>query len=264
VISRVDSGHPPETPVGPGTGLRNGPRVVRFLTHPVGVRISRADSGQTTHGPSWGYLKVNFQETLSIFGDKCPQNCSQNDRTTLQSPRRASRGTTRRETRRVLHPGVRFRSHTTQGSSWGYLKVNYSETLSVFGDKCPKNGSKNDPMAQRTTLESPHEGPSVVAHVKQPTPDFDFDFQVQVLRQPFESLPLRLETALEPRTSPPKTSPNSAHVRQSTPDSGLCFQVKPFKLFYLCSESGVLTDVLTCHLLTTHLPHSLDPRPYKR
>ena len=45
-----------------------------------------------------------------------------------------------------------------QGSSWGYLKVNSSETLSIFGDKCPQNGSKNDLMAPRTT---PHEGPSV-------------------------------------------------------------------------------------------------------
>ena len=25
-----------------------------------------------TQGPSWGYLKVNSQATLSIFGDKCP------------------------------------------------------------------------------------------------------------------------------------------------------------------------------------------------
>ena len=25
-----------------------------------------------TQGPSWGYIKVNSSETLSIFGDKCP------------------------------------------------------------------------------------------------------------------------------------------------------------------------------------------------
>ena len=49
----------------------------------------------------------------------------------------------------------------TQGSSWGYLNVNSSETLSIFGDKCPQNGSNNDLMAPRTTLECPHEGPSV-------------------------------------------------------------------------------------------------------
>ena len=55
---------------------------------------------------------------------------------------------------------VRF---STQGSSWGYLKVNSSETLSFFGDKCSQNGSKNDLMAPRTTLECFHEGPSVVA-----------------------------------------------------------------------------------------------------
>jgi hypothetical protein len=47
---------------------------------------------------------------------------------------------------------------STQGSSWGYLKVNSLETLSIFGDKCPQNGSKNDLMAPRTTLECPHEG----------------------------------------------------------------------------------------------------------
>ena len=50
---------------------------------------------------------------------------------------------------------------STQDSSWGYLKVISSETLSIFGDKCPQNSSKNDLMAPRTTLECPHEGPSV-------------------------------------------------------------------------------------------------------
>ena len=40
---------------------------------------------------------------------------------------------------------------TTQGPSWGYLKVNYSETLSIFGDKCPQNGSKNEQRAPRTS-----------------------------------------------------------------------------------------------------------------
>jgi len=50
---------------------------------------------------------------------------------------------------------------STQGSSWGYLKVNSSETLSFLGDKCPQNGSKNDLMAPITTLECPHEEPSV-------------------------------------------------------------------------------------------------------
>ena len=43
----------------------------------------------------------------------------------------------------------------------GISKVNFQETLSILGDKCPRNGSKNDPMAPRTTLECPHEGPSV-------------------------------------------------------------------------------------------------------
>ena len=57
--------------------------------------------------------------------------------------------------RNIAIPGM-----PTQGSSWGYLKVNFSESLSIFGYKCPQNGSKNDLMAPRTTLECPHEGPS--------------------------------------------------------------------------------------------------------
>ena len=44
------------------------------------------------------------------------------------------------------------RSGSTQGPSWVYLKVNLEETLSIFGDNCPQNGSKNDPMIPRTTL----------------------------------------------------------------------------------------------------------------
>jgi len=54
-------------------------------------------------------------------------------------------------------------SFPTQGPSWGYSKVNFQETSSIFGDKCPRDGSKNDPMAPRTTLECPHEGPPVVS-----------------------------------------------------------------------------------------------------
>jgi hypothetical protein len=48
-------------------------------------------------------------------------------------------------------------------SSWGYLEVNSSETLPIFGDKCPQNGSKNDLIAPRTTMECPHQGPYVVS-----------------------------------------------------------------------------------------------------
>jgi len=44
----------------------------------------------------------------------------------------------------------------------GISKVNFQETSSIFGDKCPQNCSKNDPMAPRTTLECSHEGPRVV------------------------------------------------------------------------------------------------------
>ena len=49
----------------------------------------------------------------------------------------------------------------TQGPSWGYLKSQFSRDLVNFRDECPQNGSKNDPMAPRTTLGCPHEGPRV-------------------------------------------------------------------------------------------------------
>ena len=51
---------------------------------------------------------------------------------------------------------------STQGPSWGYLKVNSSETLSIFGDKCLQNGSKNEQRAPRTSMGCPHIGPFVV------------------------------------------------------------------------------------------------------
>jgi hypothetical protein len=50
---------------------------------------------------------------------------------------------------------------TTQGPLWGYLKVNFSETLSIFGDKYPRSGSKNGEMAPRTETGYPHIGPFV-------------------------------------------------------------------------------------------------------
>jgi len=50
---------------------------------------------------------------------------------------------------------------TTQGPSWGYLKVKFSETLSIFGDKCPGNGSNNGSMATSTGLGYPHIEPFV-------------------------------------------------------------------------------------------------------
>ena len=57
--------------------------------HVVPVPLSTADGG-TTQGPSWGYLKVIFSETLSIFGDTFPQNGSKNE--PGMPPQRASRG----------------------------------------------------------------------------------------------------------------------------------------------------------------------------
>ena len=47
---------------------------------------------------------------------------------------------------------------TTQGPSWGYLKVIFSETLSTFGDKRLRNGSKNGLRAPRTGMGCPHIG----------------------------------------------------------------------------------------------------------
>jgi len=38
-------------------------------------------------------------------------------------------------------------------------KSHFWKISSTFGDKCPRNGSKNDTMVPRTTLEYPHEGP---------------------------------------------------------------------------------------------------------
>ena len=46
-------------------------------------------------------------------------------------------------------------SWSTQGPSWGYLKVNLQETLSIFGDKRPRNGSKNEEMAPRMKTDTP-------------------------------------------------------------------------------------------------------------
>ena len=53
-------------------------------------------------------------------------------------------------------------ARATQGPLWGYLKVNFSETLSIFGDKCPRNGSKNEQTAPRTNTAYPHKGVCVV------------------------------------------------------------------------------------------------------
>ena len=44
----------------------------------------------------------------------------------------------------------------------GISNVNFEHSLSTFGNKCPQNGSKNEPRAPRTSLGCPQEGPSVV------------------------------------------------------------------------------------------------------
>ena len=40
----------------------------------------------------------------------------------------------------------------------GISKVNFQWTLSIFGDKCPQNGSKNEQRAPRTSMGCPHIG----------------------------------------------------------------------------------------------------------
>jgi hypothetical protein len=40
----------------------------------------------------------------------------------------------------------------------GISKVNFQETLSIFGDEYPQNGSKNEQRAPRTSMGCPHIG----------------------------------------------------------------------------------------------------------
>jgi len=47
----------------------------------------------------------------------------------------------------------------------GISKVNFQETLSIFGDTFPQNGSKNGEMAPRTGTGYPHIGPFVAGVV---------------------------------------------------------------------------------------------------
>ena len=76
-----------------------------------------------------------------------------------------------RATKGRICPGKVVRS--TQGSSWGYLKVNSSQTLSIFGDKCPQNGSENEQRAPRTSMGCPHIGPFVATHKTRPSLKLD-------------------------------------------------------------------------------------------
>ena len=43
----------------------------------------------------------------------------------------------------------------------GVFKSQFQEAFSIFGDKCPQDGSKNDQMVPRTALGCHHEGPLV-------------------------------------------------------------------------------------------------------
>ena len=43
----------------------------------------------------------------------------------------------------------------------GVSQSQYFRDLVILSDKCPRNGSKNDTIVPRTTLECPHEGPRV-------------------------------------------------------------------------------------------------------
>ena len=101
--------------------------------------------------------KTDFKKSI-LIPQRLGQNSDRQCRTvSLRSPDRARKeGTT--EPERLLSAS----SSPRKALRGGISKVNFQETLSIVGDKCPQNGSRNDPMAPRTTLECPHEGPSVV------------------------------------------------------------------------------------------------------
>ena len=72
-------------------------------------------------------------------------------------------------------------SSSTQGPS-NLNQKSFWKMSSTFGDKCPQNGSKNEPTAPTTNLGYPHEGPSVdrcranVAKIWQPRQDSGLGF----------------------------------------------------------------------------------------
>ena len=55
----------------------------------------------------------------------------------------------------------RYRIEPPKVLRGGISKVNFQETLSICGDKCPQNGSKTAPTAPRPHLGYPHIGPFV-------------------------------------------------------------------------------------------------------
>ena len=117
----------------------------------VSVKVHQKDSSALfdSNSQGWWYLSLRYRAICHMF-----QRQVQDQNFSFPIFR----------VKDVFHPSsaaALWSRESTQGPSWGYLKVNSSETLSISGDKCPQNGSKKDRMAPRTTLECPHEGPSV-------------------------------------------------------------------------------------------------------
>ena len=147
--------------------------ILNRSSQPIRLRVQRVDENPACHvKQKTSFFFVRLPEISKLFpghtGEQ-PRNLGVTDipgydRRCTKQPRKAIRG--------------------------GISKVDFQETLSIFGDKCPQNGSKNDPMAPRTTLECPHEGPSVVK-----------DQHVLLARQAC-------------------CSTDTAHTTQSRPDSG--------------------------------------------
>ena len=82
----------------------------------------------------------------------------------------------------------------------GISKVNLQETLSIFGDKCPRNGSKTAPTAPRPHLGYPHIGPFVACNTVQPNRLQQTRLSLSV--HPYLSLSLALVTHQVPLPSP--------------------------------------------------------------
>ena len=87
---------------------------------------------------------------------------------TLSCPAAKTRSNSNRvaNDKKVPCSGVLSTIHTVRRSPCkalrgGISKVYLEENLSTFGNKCPQNGSKNEPRAPRTSMGCPHEGPRV-------------------------------------------------------------------------------------------------------
>ena len=81
-----------------------------------------------------------------VQGMSGPAPLQNGDATGVGSERNRSSGCT----------GIACCTHPRKALRGGISKVNFQETLSIFGDEYPQNGSKNEPRAPRTSLGCPH------------------------------------------------------------------------------------------------------------